>query len=99
MWCLGNEMDGVWQIGHKSAYEYGCLAAEAGKTMKLVDPSIELIACGSSLSNMETYPMWDMEVLEQTYDVIDYLALHQYYGGQEKGTKAFLARLSIWRNI
>lgn len=92
MWCLGNEMDGVWQIGHKSAYEYGCLAAEAGKTMKLVDPSIELIACGSSLSNMDTYPMWDMEVLEQTYDVIDYLALHQYYGGQEKGTKAFLAQ-------
>lgn len=92
MWCLGNEMDGVWQIGHKTACEYGRLAAEAGKSMKLVDPDIELIACGSSLSNMETYPMWDMEVLEQTYDVIDYLALHQYYGGQENGTKAFLAQ-------
>lgn len=92
MWCLGNEMDGEWQIGHKTAYEYGRLAAEAGKTMKLIDPEIELIACGSSLSNMETYPMWDMEVLEQTYDVIDYLALHQYYGGQEKGTKSFLAQ-------
>lgn len=92
MWCLGNEMDGIWQIGHKTAYEYGRLAAETGKTMKLVDPDIELIACGSSLSNMETYPMWDMEVLEQTYDVIDYLALHQYYGGQENGTKAFLAQ-------
>ncbi|GAA0805952.1 alpha-L-arabinofuranosidase AbfA [Faecalicatena orotica] len=92
MWCLGNEMDGEWQIGHKTAGEYGRLAAETGKTMKLVDPNIELIACGSSLSNMETYPIWDMEVLEHTYDVIDYLALHQYYGGQEKGTKAFLAQ-------
>lgn len=92
MWCLGNEMDGEWQIGHKTAYEYGRLAAEAGKTMKLIDPDIELIACGSSLSNMETYPVWDMEVLEQTYDVIDYLALHQYYAGQEKGTKSFLAQ-------
>lgn len=92
MWCLGNEMDGEWQVGHKSAYEYGRLAAEVGKAMKLVDPDIELIACGSSLSNMPTYPRWDMEVLEETYDVIDYLALHQYYGGQEKGTKAFLAQ-------
>lgn len=92
MWCLGNEMDGNWQIGHKTAYEYGRLAAEAGKAMKLIDPEIELIACGSSLSSMDTFPDWDVEVLEQTYDVIDYLALHQYYGGQEKGTKAFLAQ-------
>ena len=92
MWCLGNEMDGEWQVGHKTAYEYGRLAANTGKAMKIIDPSIELIACGSSLSSMSSYPQWDMEVLEQTYDVIDYLALHQYYGGQEKGTKAFLAQ-------
>lgn len=92
MWCLGNEMDGCWQIGHKKAYEYGRLAAEAGKAMKLIDPEIELIACGSSLSGMETFPEWDLEVLEQAYEVIDYLALHQYYGGQELGTKAFLAQ-------
>lgn len=92
MWCLGNEMDGEWQIGHKSAYEYGRLAAEAGKAMKLVDPNIELIVCGSSLSSMPSCPEWDMEILEQTYDVVDYVALHQYYGGQEKGTGAFLAQ-------
>lgn len=92
LWCLGNEMDGNWQIGHKTAYEYGRLAAEAGKAMKLIDPGIELIACGSSLSSMDTFPDWDMEVLKQSYNVIDYLALHQYYGGQEKGTKAFLAQ-------
>lgn len=92
MWCLGNEMDGKWQIGHKSAEDYGKLAAETGKVMKLVDPSIELIVCGSSLSTMDTYPMWDMEVLEHTYDVADYLALHQYYGNQEKGTEYFLAQ-------
>ncbi len=92
MWCLGNEMDGAWQMGHKSAAEYGRLAAETGKAMKILDPSIELIACGSSLSTMDTYPAWDLEVLEQVYDVADYLALHQYYGGQEKGTKYFLAQ-------
>ena len=92
MWCLGNEMDGGWQIGHKTASEYGRLAAEAGKAMKTVHSDIEPIACGSSLSTMSTYPQWDMEVLEQTYEVIDYLALHQYYAGQEKGTEAFLAQ-------
>ncbi len=92
LWCLGNEMDGHWQIGHKSAADYGKLAAETGKAMKAIDPEIELIACGSSLSSMPTCPQWDMEVLEQAYEVIDYLALHQYYGGQEKGTKDFLAQ-------
>lgn len=91
-WCLGNEMDGEWQIGHKSALEYGRLAAETGRAMKYLDPSIELIACGSSLSTMTSCPEWDLTVLEHTYDVIDYLALHQYYGGQEKGTKGFLAQ-------
>ena len=54
-------MDGIWQVGHKGAGEYGRLAAETGKTMKLLDPNIELIACGSSLSTMDTYPAWDME--------------------------------------
>lgn len=92
LWCLGNEMDGEWQIGHKSAEDYGKLAAETGKAMKLVDPDIELIVCGSSLSSMDSYPKWDVSVLEKTYDVADYLALHQYYAGQEKGTKGFLAQ-------
>lgn len=47
-WCLGNEMDGPWQIGHKTAEEYARLANETGKAMKILDPSIELVACGSS---------------------------------------------------
>lgn len=92
LWCLGNEMDGHWQVGHKTAEEYGKLAAEAGKVMKLIDPEIELIVCGSSLSSMKSYPEWDLKVLEETYDIADYLALHQYYAGQEKGTGEFLAQ-------
>ena len=60
--------------------------------MKIIDPEIELIVCGSSLSSMETYPEWDMEVLDKAYDIADYLALHQYYAGQEKGTPGFLAQ-------
>ena len=44
LWCLGNEMDGPWQIGHKTAQEYARTAHEAGKVMKWIDPTIELVA-------------------------------------------------------
>lgn len=91
-WCLGNEMDGEWQIGHKTAQEYGRLAKETAKVMKLVDPRIELVSCGSSRFDMPGFPQWDAETLEHTYEYVDYLALHQYFGGQEKGTPAFLAQ-------
>jgi alpha-N-arabinofuranosidase len=89
-WCLGNEMDGPWQVGQKTAAEYGRLAAEAGKAMKLVDPTIELVACGSSGRHMPTFAAWEREVLEHTYDVADYISLHAYY--EEDGDLAsFLA--------
>ncbi len=79
LWCLGNEMDGSWQIGHKTANEYARIANEAGKMMKYVDPSIELVVCGSSSIGMPTFAAWDAEVLEETYEVADYISLHQYF--------------------
>jgi alpha-N-arabinofuranosidase len=79
LWCLGNEMDGPWQIGQKTAGEYGRLAAETAKAMRLVDPSIELVACGSSNSQMPTFGAWEATVLDHTYDVVDYISLHTYY--------------------
>ncbi|MFJ6699386.1 alpha-N-arabinofuranosidase [Streptomyces sp. NPDC091272] len=91
LWCLGNEMDGPWQTGHKTATEYGRLAAEAGKAMRQVDPSIELVACGSSFEKMPTFGTWEREVLEQTYDEIDYLSLHAYYEELEGDRTSFLA--------
>ena len=91
-WCLGNEMDGEWQIGHKTAEEYGRLAQETAKAMKLVDPKIRLVSCGSSKSDMKTCPEWEATTLSYTYDYVDYVSLHQYYGGQEKGTAEFLAQ-------
>lgn len=91
-WCLGNEMDGDWQIGHKTAEEYGRLAQETAKAMKQVDPSIKLVSCGSSKSDMPTYPDWEAVTLNYTYDYVDYVSLHQYYGNQDKGTKYFLAQ-------
>jgi len=91
-WCLGNEMDGSWQIGHKTAEEYGRLAAETAKAMRSVDPTIELVSCGSSSSSMPTFPQWEATVLEHTYDVVDYISLHQYYGNPNNDTASFLAK-------
>jgi alpha-L-arabinofuranosidase len=78
-WCLGNEMDGPWQVGHMSATEYGEKAADAGRQMRYVDPSLKLIACGSSGPGMPFYLEWDREVLEQCYDYVDAISLHRYF--------------------
>ncbi|WP_202080574.1 alpha-N-arabinofuranosidase [Caldalkalibacillus salinus] len=91
-WCLGNEMDGPWQVGHKTAEEYGRLALETAKAMKLVDDRIELVACGSSNTDMPTFPQWEATTLEHTYDAVDYISLHQYYGNRDDDTANYLAR-------
>jgi len=91
-WCLGNEMDGPWQIGHKTAVEYGRIAQEAAKVMKWVDPTVELIACGSSNLQMPTFPEWESTVLDHTYEHVEFLSMHQYYGNPEDDTPTFLAR-------
>lgn len=92
VWCLGNEMDGPWQICHKTAEEYGRLATETAKMMKWTDPSIELVACGSSGPGMKTFGDWELTVLDHTYDYVDYLSLHSYYGNRDGNTANFLAR-------
>jgi alpha-N-arabinofuranosidase len=92
VWCLGNEMDGPWQMGYKTAEEYGRLARETAKVMKRVDPSIELVVCGSSNSQMPTFPEWEATVLEHTYQHVDYISLHTYYGNQNNDTARFLAQ-------
>ncbi|NRW28086.1 alpha-L-arabinofuranosidase [Clostridium beijerinckii] len=91
-WCLGNEMDGPWQIGHKTSKEYGRLALETGKAMKLIDPDIELVSCGSSNTAMPTFPEWEASTLDHTYDVVDFVSLHQYYGNRLNDTANFLAQ-------
>lgn len=91
-WCLGNEMDGPWQTGHKTALEYGRLAAEAAKVMKWTDPEIELVAAGSSSTGMPTYPQWEATVLEETYEHVEYLSIHSYYTNYENDVRNFLAK-------
>lgn len=91
LWCLGNEMDGPWQTGHKTAREYGRLAAVAGGAMRQVDPSIELVVCGSSNSRMPTFGTWERTVLEETYDLVDYISMHSYYEQRGDDRASFLA--------
>jgi alpha-N-arabinofuranosidase len=79
LWCLGNEMDGPWQVGQKSAEDYGKLAAQTAKAMRLIDPDIELVACGSSNRQMPTFAAWEATVLEHTYEHVDYISMHAYY--------------------
>jgi alpha-N-arabinofuranosidase len=75
-WCLGNEMDGPWQMGSKTATEYGRIAVEAAKMMRIIDPSIELAAVGSSGRNMPTFGAWEREVLRHTFDQVEFISLH-----------------------
>ena len=91
-WCLGNELDGSWQTGFKTAEEYGRLACQTAKAMKMLDPSIELVACGSSSSSMQSFPDWEATTLWHTYDCVDYISLHQYYGKRHELTENFLAK-------
>ncbi|GGT04725.1 arabinosylfuranosidase ArfA [Streptomyces chromofuscus] len=91
MWCLGNELDGPWQMGHKTAHEYGRVAAETARAMKRFDPTLELVACGSSNAHIDTFASWEATVLEHTYDFVDHLSLHAYYDPGDGDVDSFLA--------
>lgn len=91
LWCLGNEMDGPWQICSKTPQEYARKACETAKVMKWVDDSIELVACGSSHKFMPTFGLWEETVLRECYDHIDYISLHNYYGNPSNNTEEYLA--------
>ena len=91
-WCLGNEMDGPWQIGQLQAREYGRKARDVAKQMRVVTPDLQLIACGSSAPSMPTYLTWDREVLEECYDQVDGISLHAYYGNTPATSGSSTAR-------
>jgi alpha-L-arabinofuranosidase len=102
-WCLGNEMDGPWQIGHMTAAEYGEKAADAARQMRYVDTSLSLIACGSSSNSMPTYLQWDHDVLTQCYEYVDAISLHRYFDNSSEtggdSTKFLALNLSMDRQI
>ena len=92
LWCLGNEMDGDWQMGHKTAVEYGRIANETAKIMKYMDPSVELVLCGSSNSYMKTFGEYEKTALDLSYDKVDYISLHQYFNNSDNDSRNFLAK-------
>ncbi|MBB4736724.1 alpha-N-arabinofuranosidase [Actinoplanes octamycinicus] len=91
LWCLGNELDGPWQTGHKTAEEYGLLAASTARALKSAEPDLELVACGSSSSSMPTFGAWESTVLEHAYDVVEYVSCHAYYEEHDGDLGSFLA--------
>jgi alpha-N-arabinofuranosidase len=90
VWCLGNEMDGPWQVGYKTADEYGRLASEVGKALKLFDPALQLVACGSSNTKIESFPQWEATVLDHCYDTVDFISLHNYFKNYEDDLPTYL---------
>jgi alpha-N-arabinofuranosidase len=91
MWCLGNEMDGPWQLGHRTADAYGTIASQTAKALRQLDPDLELVVCGSSNAQMPTFGEWERVVLSHTYDDVDYISCHAYYQEKDGDTGAFLA--------
>ena len=91
MWCLGNEMDGPWQLGHRSADDYGKLAAQTAKALHQIDPTLQLVVCGSSARDMPTFGEWERVVLSHTYDDVDYISCHAYYEEKDGDAASFLA--------
>ncbi|WP_424449002.1 alpha-N-arabinofuranosidase [Microbacterium arborescens] len=91
MWCLGNEMDGPWQLGHRNADDYGKLASRTAKAMRMLDPGLELVVCGSSGSGMPTFGSWERTVLEHTFDDVDFISCHSYYQERFGDAQEFLA--------
>ncbi|MPQ96626.1 alpha-L-arabinofuranosidase [Modestobacter sp. I12A-02628] len=91
MWCLGNEMDGPWQLGHRSAEDYGKIASQTAKAMRQLDPDVQLVVCGSSNSQMPTFGTWERTVLEHTYEDVDFISCHAYYAERNGDLASFLA--------
>ena len=93
LWCLGNEMDGPWQLGHVPADQYAIRAQQAAKMMRDADQSIELVACGSCTIDLPTYMEWDEEVLEYVGDLADYISLHRYVRNPDRADRSTFERL------
>lgn len=91
MWCLGNEMDGPWQLGHRSAEDYGKIASQTAKAMRQLDPNVELVVCGSSAASMPSFGEWERVVLSHTYEDVDFISCHAYYEEHDGDLGSFLA--------
>ena len=92
-WCLGNEVDAPWQIGRKTAREYGRLARETAKLMRQVSPGLLLTACGSSNRDLPSFGSWEYEVLDECFDEVDFLSVHAYFENPHQDSVEFLGNI------
>lgn len=90
VWCLGNEMDGQWQVGHRRPQDYADIARKTALVMKRMDPDLELVACGSTSMYEPTFGLWEATVLEEAYHCIEYLSIHTYLMNDDSDTAAYL---------
>jgi alpha-N-arabinofuranosidase len=88
---LGNEMDGPWQMGHLTATEYGQRASRTAAALRQYDPTVELVACGSSHMRMKTFGDWERAVLLEAYNDVDQISCHAYYEELDGDLDSFLA--------
>ena len=88
-WALGNEIDGPWQLGNKSAEEYSKFALETAKAMRLVDRDIKLVGSGSSNYGAD-WIAWNRTVLNTLRNQIDYIAIHTYINNRDNDLERFL---------
>lgn len=72
-WSVGNENYGAWEIGAKSAQEWGRLVAEASKMIKHVDPETELTA--AALTDLD----WNINLLRMSGQFLDWISIHRYW--------------------
>jgi alpha-N-arabinofuranosidase len=91
VWCLGNELDGPWQMGAKNADEYGRLAAETARGLRRKEPGLELVLAGSSSTSQPTFAAWEATVLKHAYEHVDYISVHAYYEQHGDDRDSFLA--------
>ena len=89
-WGIGNEVDGQWQMGHKTPEEYARTYKEFAKVMRLVDPSIKLIAAVTS--DWRYQPVERTQLLfEQAPDFLDYLSVHWYVNNLDDDFAKYMA--------
>ncbi|GAB4003495.1 hypothetical protein GCM10029992_45410 [Glycomyces albus] len=84
-------MDGPWQIGQMTATEYGRIADQTARSMRMIDPSLDLVACGSSSRGMPTFGSWEAEVLANCYESVDFISAHAYYHPGDGDVPSFMA--------
>jgi alpha-L-arabinofuranosidase len=76
-WSIGNENYGAWEIGAKTADEWGRFVAESAKMMKRADGSIEIAV--ASVADLD----WNAKLLKEAGRYLDWVSIHGYWGRSE----------------